>query len=211
SELKIPFELAGRWIECEQRARIEVVAAARIAVPIRPGVARSPIDQVKAGIVRTCNPGRRASSLPTIPIPGFMSLFARSGDSPKSPKLLTGLCVIGIQQPADAGFSAADSNDDLSRNGKRRYCYRISELVAGDFSIPSDRSGPGIQSNQMAVKRAHIDHIVQYCHAPIRRAEPKHYEFLGQGPLPGPDCPAGASVQSSYFGRWFRHVHDAVD
>src|SRR5262249_14315554 len=63
----------------------------------------------------------------------------------------------------------------------------------------------------MTVERPHIHHVIEYGYTAVCRAEAEHYEFLGQGTLPGPQRPAGPRVQSSDFGRRLGHIHHAID
>ena len=50
-ELEKPFYLAGVGIDRQQRAGVKIVARPLVAVPVRRGIARAPIDKIQLGIV----------------------------------------------------------------------------------------------------------------------------------------------------------------
>jgi len=45
-KLEIPAQLAGVRIESNERAGVEIVAGANVAIPIRTGIADTPIDEL---------------------------------------------------------------------------------------------------------------------------------------------------------------------
>src|SRR5206468_10028381 len=95
-ELKVPAQLTGAGIERDQRAGIQVVAWARVAIVIGTGIARPPVDGIEGWIVGAGDPGRRPAGLPTLALPGFVSGFARARHGPEAPQAAAGVRVVGI-------------------------------------------------------------------------------------------------------------------
>src|SRR5438067_625638 len=102
----MPAQLAGVAVQRDYGARIEIVAFTSVAVVIGAGVAGSPIHQVELGIVGAGDPGRRAAGLPALARPGFVPRLARTGDSPETPHVLAGLCVVRVEESANAELPA---------------------------------------------------------------------------------------------------------
>src|SRR2546426_4689164 len=108
----MPLELPRIGVDRDCRIRVQVVALAIVAVPVRRGIACAPDDQVELGIVGTGHPGWRATVLPFVGGPGLISLLAGSGNCPKTPAALSGLDVIRVEESADSIFTARDACDD---------------------------------------------------------------------------------------------------
>ena len=84
-ELVVPLQLAGIGVERDHRGTVQVVAQARIAVPIRTGIPGSPEGQIGFRIVGTGHPDGRAAVHPGIvgfavlAEPGLIAGLAGSG------------------------------------------------------------------------------------------------------------------------------------
>src|SRR5688572_7597380 len=85
----MPFELAGVRVERDDRIGIEVVAGTLCGIPIRSGVADSPVRQVQVWVIGACDPDRRASVLPVVALPGFVAGLTGPGDCVETPYLTT--------------------------------------------------------------------------------------------------------------------------
>src|SRR5215813_5724025 len=85
SKLEMPFQLSGVHIQGEQRAGIQIITGANVAVVIRSGIARAPVDQVQFRIIGTGDPGRGSAVLPRIASPGLRARFARRRNRPEAP------------------------------------------------------------------------------------------------------------------------------
>ena len=67
SELEVPPQLSRPSVERDDAVRVEVVAGAVVAVPIRSGIAGPPIDDVQIGIVGPRDPRRRGATFQLSP------------------------------------------------------------------------------------------------------------------------------------------------
>src|SRR5262249_13626423 len=85
--LVMPLSLAGRRIERDHRAGVEIVARMRIAGP-GCGVADAPVDQVERRIVIAGKPRRSAAGLPVFALPGLMPGLARTRNGISAPQFL---------------------------------------------------------------------------------------------------------------------------
>src|SRR5690242_5771828 len=97
----MPFELPGIRIESQNRARIQVVAGAKIAIVIRPRIARSPEDRIRFRIIRTRIPRGSAAGLPRIARPCAEIRLARLRNGVEPPQTFSRRGIIRIEESGD--------------------------------------------------------------------------------------------------------------
>src|SRR5579871_2461556 len=88
-ELEVPFEFSGIGIEGNDRAGIEIISEAHVAVGIRPRIARTPVERVRLGVVGAGVPGGSAAALSRIGRPGIVGL-ALLGNGVEAPGQFSG-------------------------------------------------------------------------------------------------------------------------
>ena len=155
-ELEVPFQLARVGVERHHRVRVQVVAWAHVAIPVRSRISHAPIGQVQFGIVRPRDPDRPAAALPRIAGPRFVARFARTGNRVEAPDLVAILRVQRHDEATDAVFATGRADDDLvsqHQGGVRQgiSARRVDELLGKDH-----RAVLGIQRDHLAVDRAHV-------------------------------------------------------
>ena len=121
-----------------ERAGVEVVAGPWIAVPVRSGIARAPVHEVQRRdrTNRSATPSRRRSSSclpPQVSVPRL----ARRGNRMRAPHALAGLRIVGVEEPADAGFRARHADDDPAVERQRRRASRSSRTCCRRPRCPS--------------------------------------------------------------------------
>src|SRR5690349_22773735 len=105
-ELEIPFEFARLCFERQNAIAIKVVAVAIVAVEIRTGIARRPVDQIELRIVSASHPGGRGAVLPRVSLPGFRTRLGRLWNRPEPPHFLAGRSFVGRDESAHALVTA---------------------------------------------------------------------------------------------------------
>ena len=95
--LEVPLVCAVVRVECQDRAGVEVVALADLAVEVGRGVADAPVQGVELGVVGAGDPGRAAAGEPGVALPGrqglagVVRLVVGGGDGVEPPEPLAGL------------------------------------------------------------------------------------------------------------------------
>src|SRR5439155_12912365 len=112
-ELKVPLEPSRVRIERDDAVRIEIVARPLIRVPVRTGIADSPIHQIQIGIVRSGQPDRRTTVLPVVALPRLVARLVRARNRVEAPGFATGLRVICGDEAANSVLAAGDADDNL--------------------------------------------------------------------------------------------------
>ena len=194
-ELKVPLQFAGVAIQRHERARVEIVARARIGVPIGAGIADAPVDGVRLGIVRAGYPGGTATGLPAIAEPRIVAGFAGRGDRIEAPGALAGARIVRVEEAADAGLTAAHTHHDLAADGQRRQGHAVSGFVVFDLYGPALEAALGVERDQVAIERGDEDLIVENRGAAIHPAEANALVVLRDRALPGPQLAPGADVE----------------
>ncbi len=167
--LVVPDVLAGVGANGEDRAEVQVVAAARTAQFARPrrAIAGADVQQIEFGVVRHPVPRRAAPAvLPPRAVPrlrgalecGVLEPQARiTWHGPESPRLLARLRVVGRHETADAELRAAAARDDLALDDPRGARDAVVVGLAGDLRAPHRAAVLRIERDQAAVERAHED------------------------------------------------------
>src|SRR5580765_2199456 len=98
SELEIPLEFSCVTIQRDQRIGVKIVARARVTIPVRAGIAGSPEDRVLVGVVSAGHPSSGGAVLRSVARPGFDAWLAGSRYGPESPRPLTGLRIVSVDE-----------------------------------------------------------------------------------------------------------------
>src|SRR6266705_3673720 len=134
----MPLQLAGVEVERNDGTAVKIVAAAIVAIPIRTWVSDAPIGKVEVRIIRTGHPNGSAAMFPGIRVrrPGFMTWFARAGNGVKAPGFLSGLCIVGCDETADAVLAAGRADDDFVLHDQRREGHRVAGFRFCHCDVP---------------------------------------------------------------------------
>ena len=209
-ELKVPFELSRAGVERDDAVRVQVVAGAAVAVPIRSGISGAPVDEIEIGIVGAGDPCRRGAPLPAVALPGLVPLLARPGNSPESPCAIARLRVVRIEKPAHAVFTARNADDDLVGERQRRAGDRVARLGIGDGDVPSNLSRLRVERDEMGIERPDVNRVVENGHAAIHLTAASRQRF-GHRPPIAPQRPARPRVERDHVAGRHGDVDDAVD
>src|SRR5215475_7480028 len=119
--LEVTLYLAAVDIECDDRARVEIVARPLIAEP-RGGVAGAPESEIGLGVIGSGDPDRAAAALVVIAAcrPGLAAGLARRGHRVGLPERLAGLRIIRSKESTDAQLAAGRADHDLAVDHERR-------------------------------------------------------------------------------------------
>ena len=209
--LEVPAQLTRVRVEGDDGARVEVVSGSDVAVPIGRGIADRPVQEVEVVIVRSREPGRSPAGLPGVALPGLAARFSRRRDRVETPDTLAGGGVVGVDEPAHAGFRAAYAHDDLAVDRERRQGQRETDVVVRHPDIPAHRAGRRIERDEVRVERADVDRVVEHRDAAIHPRETDVLDLVRHVRRPGPDSLAGARIERRHRTRRFGEIHDPVD
>ena len=148
----MPFDLAGLRVERKHRAGIEVVARTHRRIE-RAGVADAPINRVQLGVIGAGDPGRSATELPGVALPGVSAGLVGAGYRMGPPQVLASLRVPAIDEAAYAVLGARDAGDDDAVGNQRRDRHRIAFLDVGGLLAPEFLAGLGIERDYVGVQR----------------------------------------------------------
>jgi hypothetical protein len=84
-ELVVPLQRARVRVQGDHRVAVEIVARARITVPVGAGISRSPMSKIEGRIIGARHPYGTSSALPRVALPGPTPGIAWSGDGVKAP------------------------------------------------------------------------------------------------------------------------------
>ena len=186
SELEMPARRAGVPVQRDQGAGVQVVAGARVAVPIRPRIVDAPINQVELGIVGARHPGGSTAGLPRVTGPGFVAGFARPRDCPKAPCPPARLRIVGIHEASHARLAAANAHHHFAANGERRHRHAIARLVVGHLCGPPFLPALDVERHQIAIERGDVQLVVQDRWPTAHASESNGLVIRRYGPFPGP-------------------------
>src|SRR2546422_10251680 len=113
-ELEMPLPLAGIGVQRDHGVREEIVAgSADGAVDLRSWISDRPIQSVKAGIIRSGQPHRTGAGFPTVPCPGVVAEFTRSGNRVPAPDALTARRIVRVHKTTRAALASAYAGNDF--------------------------------------------------------------------------------------------------
>src|SRR5438552_3186624 len=153
----MPARLAGLDVDRDERARVEIVALARIAVPVGTRIARAPVEQLQRGIVRAGQPRRAAAVHPAVAGPRLAAGFAGRWHREEAPDLLAGLRIVRVEESANARLAAADADDHLAVDDERRGGDRVARRILADVDRPSLDARLRVEREEIPVERADVD------------------------------------------------------
>src|SRR5580704_9016682 len=110
-ELKIPVQFSSVGVESKQRVAVKVVASASFAAIGWRRISGRPQELIGLRIVHTRVPGRRATNFPRIAFPSIVTRLAGSGDGVEPPLPLPSVCIVSIDEAADAVFATGDTKN----------------------------------------------------------------------------------------------------
>ena len=131
--------------------RCRLVAQTHVAIPIGSWIACTPVDEIKVGIVRTCEPRGSPACFPRVVCPRVIAWFAFAGDGVGAPRELTGLGIVGVDESANAVFATGDARNDLVFDNKRRRGLRVAGFVVGNSDIPKQIASAGVYRDEVCV------------------------------------------------------------
>src|SRR5262245_40904545 len=154
----MPLQLPAIRIERQQRTCIKVVTRPNVAVVIRAGIARAPVNKVQFRIEGAGYPGRSSAVLPCIaaPLPGLRARFARCWYRPEAPYPLAGFRIVSIEESANAAFCARDSHDHLIFDYQRGTGSRVIEAGVGEVLFPEHTAGTRIERDELGIQRCQV-------------------------------------------------------
>ena len=132
----MPLQLACIGVERDHGAAVKIVALARVAIPIRPGIAGSPESEIGFRIVGAGFPDRRAAVQIRIARPSLIARLSGTGHRVKAPNLFASVRVKGRDEAADAVLAAGHASDHLVLHHQRRMRHRVALLGIGDLVLP---------------------------------------------------------------------------
>src|SRR5213594_3247231 len=164
--LVIRADLARVGVEREHRGRIEVVARALIAHPLRT-VAGAPVGEIQLGIVVAGDPDRRPARLPRIALPRLRAGLARRRDREGLPRRLAAARVQRLDEAADAQLTAGDTDHDLPPRDQGRQGHVVATLVVLDRLVPHHLARLGVERDDVRIERSEIDLVFVQAHAAV--------------------------------------------
>src|SRR5439155_13258798 len=179
-------------------------------VPVGAGIACAPVDGVRFRLVGASDPCGRGTRLPGVARPGLVAGLAFGGDGVEAPDAPAGLCVVSVEEAADAEFAAGDAGDDFVLDGERRARRGLADFVVCDLGLPAQTARAGIERNQVCIKAGIVDQVAMYGDAAVY-APTTEAEILGKFPVVGPVSAASAGVQRLDFVGRLGDVQDAID
>ena len=155
-ELEVPLQRAGVGVERDERARVEVVALAIVAVEIGVRIAGAPVDEVAARDRRSRSATSARRRVPTtsagqVSLPGSPG----AGTVQKRHARLPVLASYASRNPRIANSPPAMPTMTLSltMSGARR--AGVALLVVGDLDVPDHLAGLHVERDEMRVERRH--------------------------------------------------------
>src|SRR5262249_1758525 len=145
---------------------VKIVTGPRIAVPVRAGVACSPIHKIEFGVVATGGPDRTAAVLPRFASPCFVTRFAGLRDDMEAPLLISGFSVESCDLAANSVFASSRAEDYLVFHDKWRHGERVvgRKPCVGRFHFHVENLSARfrIDGNEVRVDRGQVQSITLY-------------------------------------------------
>ncbi len=205
----MPLELSGVGVERDHRVGVEVVAGPEIGIPVRTGIADTPVGQVERRIVGGRHPRRSAAGLPGVAAPGFVAGLAGSGNGVEAPHFLSRARIEGRDEAADAVLAAAEADEHLVLDDERRHRDRVAKLGIAHRHVPERAAGRGIERDQVPVERAGVDDVAKDRDAAVVGAA-AHARVGRHGVAVLPEHAAGLRVHRQHVVRPLGDIHDPV-
>ncbi len=139
-----------------------------------------------------------------------MPRFARTGNRPETPGLLAGLAVVGVDKTANASFTAADTNDDVSSGSQRSHSHAVTRFVIEHSRRPALGSTLQIEGHEVAIESSDKKFVIQNRRAAIGVAKADGVVVRRNRTLPAPEHAAGSPIHRA-SGVRSGDVQDAVN
>ena len=208
-ELEVPLHLARIRVQGQHRVGVQVVALAHVAVPVRRGVARRPVEQVGLRVVRAGHPGRGAAVLPGVARPGFRPGLAGLRDGVAPPFARARLDVVGVDVAADAVLAAGDADDQVVADHQRGSGPAEPVGVAVHDRLPHHGSGLAVECHHLRVQGGHENFIPGNGRTFVRRPA-AHAQVVRQRVFVAPQEGARHRVQGEQVVVRRGEIDDAV-
>src|SRR5262245_1678813 len=121
----MPFQLSGIGIQRDDRTAVKIVTRPRISIPIRPGVAGSPINKIEVWVIACRCPNGSATVHPGFAAPCLVARLAWLWNDVEAPSLVSGLRIECRDVAADAILAATGADNDLVFHHERRDRERV--------------------------------------------------------------------------------------
>ena len=200
-------QLACVGVQRDHRGRVEIVAGALIAHPLRP-VAGAPVREIELGIEAARDPDGRATRLPRIALPGLGARLARRRYRERLPGRRARAGIQRLDETADPELTARDADHDFPLGHQGRQRHVITLLVVLHRPVPEQFAGLRVQRDDVGVERGEIDLVLVEADPAVRRVQLK--EIVGQLALVPPQELAGLGVEGEHLVLRRAHEHDAV-
>src|SRR3954466_15497845 len=134
--LKVSLEFSGRNVEGNYRRCVEIVSGTLIAHP-GAAVARSPIRDIRVGVVVSGDPDWTAAGFPLIARrPGLASRLSWSRNGISSPLLFSGFRIKSGDESTNSKLTSRRADHHLASRNKRRKRNVVAGRIIGDGSGP---------------------------------------------------------------------------
>ena len=172
--LVVPRHLAGVHVHGDERVGEEVVSRSSGLVGIRRCGIPGPEDvEVRLRIVRSRHPHLRAAVPRCVDTrPGVRARIARlHRHSVELPLQLAGFGIERLQESRRIEIvSGADEHVVADHDGRRR--REVLRLEAGDHLVPPLLAGFGLETDQIIVRRLHVQIVVPHAEAAVADVRP---------------------------------------
>src|SRR5262249_37984368 len=114
SKLKVPFQLAGIWIERKNTAGVKIIASSGRTVIVRCGIADGPKKGMGLHIVCPGHPRRAPTVIGRIVCPSRSRRISLAGNRPEPPQEFSGGSIVGVNETVDRAFSPGLADEDFA-------------------------------------------------------------------------------------------------
>src|SRR6266508_181323 len=210
--LEVPLELARLQVERADRRRIEVLAGALAAEPVRAGVAGRDVEEPELRVDRRRLPDRPAAAEVLLRArgPRIAARLARSRGCVPTPHGLPGRGVERLQERPRSILGADDADVDLPVDIGRRSGDRLPELPFDEPSLPERPAGLLVERNHPAVELSQVHAAVADRDAPVVPATADGADLLRDARRVLPQDLAGGDADGVRIILAARDVDDAL-
>ncbi len=222
--LVVPDVFPGVCLQRDDRRQIQIVAAAGAAIFLVPGraIAGADVDEVELRVVDERIPDGAATPIFHHSPFQVAAAFSSAGDSKpfagspgtvkKTPRQLARLGVIRRDVAAHAHLRAAVTNEHFAFHHTRRTRDGVAKVLVDGELFPDRLAGGGIERNEAAIQRAHVDLAVPSGDSTVGHVTARvHTGFAGNLRVIRPDALACSRVEREHLAPRARDIHHAID
>src|SRR4029077_19702967 len=176
----------------------------------RRWIPRCPEGRFGRRIIRAGDPRRGAPNFPGLAFPAFVTRFTRTRNGVEAPFAFAGICVVRVDESANAILTAADPDYDQIFNRQRRQRDAVALGVIESGHIPHNVAGLGIERDYVRIQSAQKNLISENGQTSID-APAAWPNVRWQQMLVLPNRPARTRVQSESAIVLARAIQHAVD